>query len=201
VAETENLTDKNGAGYSDSDDPQSGGPGAQNPNPVSPGESDGVPDWVKDDPVKAYQLLQEARQEAGKYRQLKQEQEAARKKALEEQGEYKALYEELKAEHDSAAEKLDAYQQKVKGAVEKRLESLPESISTLLSGLEPAEALAWLEAHADEYQPTPRAPQMNAGVTGDRPDSVNLTNEQLQIAQKMGISPEKFAEQIKARRG
>lgn len=205
MAENENLTGKNGAGYGESDEATSrNGLGLEpaNPSPESPGKSE-VPEWVTQDPAAAYRELQKARDEAAKYRQLKQEQEAARQKALEEQGDFKALYEELKAKHDSAAQRLETYEQKVKAAVETRSKALPESVQTLLSGLEPGDALAWLEAHADEFVQRPRAPKMDAGVSGDQPgvNSVKLTPEQIQMAQRMGIPPEKLAEQIKRRMG
>ena len=195
MGDEKDLTNEQDLKYPDGD-PQNGGPGALNPSLESP--EDDLPDWVKD-PQRAYAQIQKLRDESAKYRQLKQQEEDRRRSELEEQGNFKALYEELKAQHDGTASKLEAYEQKVKGAVEKRLESLPKSISSLLSGLEPAEALAWLEANADEFQPKPKAPQMDAGVSGDRPDSLNLSAEQLQIAQRMGIAPEKFAEQLKAR--
>lgn len=169
---------------------------AASSNHESPGNE--VPEWVVD-PERAYAEIQKLREEAKQLRTLKQQIEAQKREELEQQGEFKALYEQLKAKQDALEKQLETERQMQQIVADPRFQQLPQGVQQLLKGSSPDEALSWLEANAHEFN-RPKAPATDAGVQGDRSSgALKLTPEQLEMAAKFGITPERYAEQLQRR--
>jgi len=128
---------------------------------------------------------------------LEQEQKQADEQRLKEQEQWKELAEQraaqladlepYKAQVDEMRAALDA-------TVKARIERLPEDQRTLVPDYgDPRKTLAWLDAN-EEKLTRPAAPDMDAGARGDSLKTVNLTIEQRQAADKVGMDHERYAE-------
>lgn len=156
------------------------------------------------------EYVQQLRQEAASYRTKLKEFEESQKKAEEErlaqQQEWQKLAEQRAAEIESLRpfqERYNAMLEAVRAGNEKKLEAIPETMKTLVPPIDDPVALGqWLDANWQILTGKPTAPSLNggAGAAPARTTSVALTDAELQMAAKMGISAEDYAAaKIKAR--
>lgn len=109
----------------------------------------------------------------------------------------------LRASGDRAAELEKSYTTLIEQVSERnkqRVEAVPETLRPLVPEFDdPLKLQRWLD-NSLPLLSRPVAPVMNAGAgKSDRPsDDVVLTEQQLEVARRAGVSPEKFAEQLRA---
>ncbi len=149
--------------------------------------------------------VQQLRQEAANYRTQIKKQEAAQQKAREaelaQKEEWKQLAEERAAqlaEYTPIKEQYEAMIDNLKASNEKRIETVPEDRRSLIPEYsDPSKLAAWLDANAALLSMKPQAPNIDgAAGTGQRPGAspVVLSDDEIAIAKKMGMTPEQYAE-------
>ncbi len=106
-------------------------------------------------------------------------------------GEYTKLIDDLKPK----AELAKALEATVKEYFELELADVPEDRRDLIPDGDVATKLKWLKkAKLAGVFGTPKAPNLDAGVTGDKgKPSLKLTDEERQLAQMAGMTPEQYA--------
>ena len=128
--------------------------------------------------------------------------EAARKKQLENSGNYEQLLKEREAELESlrpSAERAKALEDAIRSDNDSRIEQVPEAKRTLIPSDYPPEKLkAWLTANWRMLTSDP-APNLDAGAGAGAAggSAVRLTDEQRQMARRMGMSDEQYVEAMK----
>lgn len=141
--------------------------------------------------------IRELRDEAASRRiALKQQQE----QHLSEQGKWKELAEQRAAE----IEQLSTYKEQaetlnglVQQSIQQRVEMIPEDMRDIVPlDYPPAKLHAWLDANLPRLT-KPKAPNLDAGVSGGGRSSVQLTDEERDLIRKMGIDEQKYLEQKK----
>lgn len=151
------------------------------------------------------EYVQQLRQEAAGYRtKLKEFEEAQRNKheqELAEQNKWKELAEQRAAKLAELEPTAQAYAQMIetmKASNAKRIEAIPEASRTLVPEYDdPAKLAAWLDANAALLNAKPIAPSLNGAAGGNyRPGAAPpvLSDEELTVAKKMGLTPEQYAE-------
>ena len=130
--------------------------------------------------------------------QMEQEQSQKREKELAEQQRWQELAQELQAKLDATskqAERATELEQSLQATVAARVERLPESVRTLVPDYsDPRLTLDWLNKNEALLVKAP-APSTDAGVAGDASamKAVKLTELEMLIAQKAGMTPEQYA--------
>lgn len=125
--------------------------------------------------------------------------EAARKKQLEQSGNFEQIAKERMAELDAlkpVAERAKALEDVIRQSNERRIEELPENWRSAVPTEYPPEKLQqWLNENQNLLT-KPTAPDSNAGAGrgGGRSGQTQqpLTDEERQIAARMGISEENY---------
>lgn len=115
----------------------------------------------------------------------------AQRKAAVDRGDFDKVMNELKPKADRA----DKLEQKINQYLQTELETIPEQFRDLIpEQMDAADRLTWIQqAKAKGLFGTRTAPNLDAGTTGDRPESLQLTPEELALCRKMNIKPEDFA--------
>lgn len=171
-------------------------------------------DAQADDAAKTFpaDYVQQLRQEAASYRTKLREFEEAQKQAeeqrlaqqqaeeqrLAQQQEWQKLAEQRAAEVEALRpfqEKYSAMLEAIKAGNEKRIEQIPEGMRTLIPPIDdPATLTSWLDTNWQLLTGKTPAPSLNgsAGQGQTRTQSVTLTDAELQIATKMGLTPEQY---------
>lgn len=101
----------------------------------------------------------------------KSAEEAQQRKQAEEQGQFKKLFEDTDKrvkELEPLANEAKALREAFQKTLDKRMESVPDHIKSLLGKMSPLEAMAWLDENADKLAPQRQAPPTGAGEKGDR---------------------------------
>jgi len=147
--------------------------------------------------------VQQLRQEAASYRTKLKEFEENQRKAEEERLAQQQEWQKLAEQRAQEVEALRPYQEKytavlesLKASNERKLEAIPDGMKTLVPPIDnPATLGQWLDANWQILTGKPSAPSLNggAGQTQHRTSSVALTDAELQMAAKMGISAEDYA--------
>jgi hypothetical protein len=148
------------------------------------------------------EYVQQLRQEAASYRTKLREIEDATKRANEERLAQEAKWQELAEQRAKEIEELRPYQERyaamleaLKAGNEKRLEQIPDGMRSLVPPIDdPATLGQWLDANWSILTGKPLAPSMNggAGTPAPRTSTVVLTDSELAMAAKMGITPEQY---------
>ena len=146
--------------------------------------------------------VQQLRQEAASYRTKLREIEEANKRANDERLAAEAQWQELAEQRAREIAELRPYQERytamleaLKAGNEKRLEQIPDGMRSLVPPIDdPATLGQWLDANWTILTGKPLAPTMNggAGAPAPRTSTVVLTDAELAMAVKMGITPEQY---------
>lgn len=147
--------------------------------------------------------VQQLRQEAASYRTKLKELEDNQRKAddarLAQQQEWQKLAEQRAAEVEALRpyqEKYTAVVEAMKASNEKKLQAIPDTMKSLVPPIDdPATLANWLDTNWQLLTGRPTAPSLNggAGQAAPRTASVTLTDAELQMAAKMGITAEEYA--------
>lgn len=148
------------------------------------------------------EYVQQLRQEAASYRtklrEIEEAQKTAEQKRLEQQQEWQTLAEQRAAEVEALRpyqEKYTAMLESVKTGNEKRIEQVPDVMRSLIPPIDDPVTLGqWLDANWTILTGKPPVPTLNggAGQTPARTQTVVLTDAELQIAHKMGLTAEQY---------
>lgn len=149
------------------------------------------------------EYVQKLRNEAAEYRvklkEIEEAQAAEKTRRLEEEARWKELAEQRAAELESLSpikSQYEAMLETLRASNAKRIESIPEAMRSLVPEYEdPTKVAAWLDANAGVLT-TPSMPSLDAGAGGDKPrvaSEPKLTDAEIEMARKMGISPEDYA--------
>ena len=145
------------------------------------------------------ELRQEAAAARVKLKEFEEGQRKAEEERLTQQQEWQRLAEQRAAEIESLKpyqEKYTAVVEAMKVGNEKKLQAIPDTMKSLVPPIEdPATLGQWLDANWSILTGKPPVPSLNggAGQTQHRTSSVSLTDAELQMAAKMGISAEDYA--------
>ena len=149
------------------------------------------------------EYVQQLRQEAASYRTKLKEFEESQRKAEEERLTQQQEWQKLAEQRAAEIEALKPYQERytavveaIKAGNEKKLEAIPDNMKSLIPPIEdPATLGQWLDANWQILTGKPPVPSLNggAGQAPPRTSSVSLTDAELQMAAKMGISAEDYA--------
>lgn len=147
------------------------------------------------------------RNESAKYRKSMQDWKAkaseyeeqikdSKETELAEQNKWRELAETRQKELESMSGYKDQYETVLDGiskSNERRIESIPQDMRTLVPDIEPTDLSQWLDAN-EALLKKPSAPDLGASAgNNDRPGSqVVLTEEELAIARKLGVSEEDY---------
>jgi len=151
--------------------------------------------------------VEQLRKESEKYRNRAKDAESAIKdyekqikerddKQLEEQQKWRELAESRQQELEELSGYKGRYEDmldNIKTSNERRIESIPQDMRTLVPDLEPISLAQWLDANTALLK-RPGAPDLNASAgNNDRPGGQEpLTQEELEIARKLGVSEEEY---------
>jgi len=129
--------------------------------------------------------------------QLEQERKAENEKRLMEQENWKQLAEERAAKLEEAerkAQKADSYEQQAEERYQKIFDTLPESMQKALpKKYSTIDRLNWIEDNREIFakpQPPDTTGRRGAGGSGVE---IDLTEEEIAMAKKFGISAEDYA--------
>jgi hypothetical protein len=149
------------------------------------------------------EYVQELRQEAASYRTKLREFEEAQKaesdKRLAEQNQWKILADQRAQEVESLRpfqEKYTAMLEALKAANEKRIGQIPDTMRSLIPPIDdPATLNQWLDTNWVLLTGKAPVPSLNggAGSAQARTSSPALTDAELSMAAKMGVSAEDYA--------
>lgn len=130
---------------------------------------------------------------------LQNEQQKQREKELAEQQRWQELAQTLQTkleEVEKQAQRAADLEASLRATVAARVERLPESVRTLVPEYpDPRLTLEWLNRN-EALLLKPSAPSVDAGVAGDAgaaKPTVKLTELELLIARKAGMTPEQYA--------
>lgn len=187
------------AGFRFSDDP-----GGGTPPPAAP-EAPKPDDWKMEDlPPAVQEYIRGLRKSEGDTRtEAKKKLDEADR--LRQEAENKRLAEEKKwqelAENHAAklreiqplAEQGQRIQEAFMSSLKKRMDALPDYMKALAEKItDPVILSGWLDEHADKLVPR-TAPGQDGGPRGDGGTATKLSDEELKMARKMGLSPEEYA--------
>ena len=149
------------------------------------------------------EYVQQLRQEAASYRTKLREFEESQRKAEEARLAQQQEWQRLAEQRATEIESLKPYQEKYTAVVEamragneKKLQAIPDAMKSLVPPIEdPATLGQWLDANWSILTGKPPVPSLNggAGQAQHRTSSVTLTDAELNMAAKMGISAEDYA--------
>jgi hypothetical protein len=118
---------------------------------------------------------------------------AQRARELEEaakRGDFEKALSELKPQ----AERAIALEAALREYLDAEKADVPKEYVDLIPDGDVTQQLAWIRTAKTKGLFTPRtAPKTDAGTRGDRPESVNLSAAEVEIARKMGLTPEQYA--------
>jgi len=120
----------------------------------------------------------------------------AETKRLEEQQQWRELAETRQQELEDVSKYRDMYEAMLDGvdnSNKRRIESIPQDMRTLVPELDPVALAQWLDAN-EVLLKKPTAPNLSAAAgNNDRPGTqVILSDEELDIARKLGVSAEEY---------
>jgi hypothetical protein len=157
------------------------------------------------DAVKTFpaEYVAELRQEAASYRTKLKEFEEKQRQTEEQRLAQQQEWQKLAEQRAQEVEQLRPYQERYEAMInnlrannQKRLEAVPETMKTLIPPIDdPATLASWLDTNWQLLTAKPLAPSLNGGAGQSQPrsTSVTLTDAELQMAAKMGISAEDYA--------
>lgn len=190
----------------DHDQPQDGDKTGEATNAKQHGE------FITGLPVEAQRYIEELRAENAKWRiEKKKAEDTARKaeeKRLSEQQEWKTLAEMRAQKLDELEPKSERLLAAFDALIEGRLKRIPADVRKRLvdpvrTNMDSVAFVAWLDANEDALTLKP-APNLEAGAgqaRGSGGGSAELTQDELAMAKRMGITPERMAqEKAKLRR-
>lgn len=139
--------------------------------------------------------IRELRDEAASRRiALKQQQE----QHLSEQGKWKELAEQRAAEIEALSsykEQAETLNGLVQQSIQQRVEMIPEDMRDIVPlDYPPARLHAWLDANLPKLT-KPKAPNLDAGVSGGGRSQAQLTDEERDLIRRMGIDEQKYLTQ------
>ena len=147
--------------------------------------------------------VQSLRQEAAGYRtklrEFEESQKQAQQERLAQQNEWKTLAEQRQAEIEQLKdyqERYNAMIDNIKANNEKRLEGIPDTMRSLVPPIDdPATLGQWLDANWQILTAKPNAPSLNggAGSAPARTANIALSDAELDMARKMGLTAEQYA--------
>lgn len=158
-----------------------------------------------DDAAKVFpaDYVQSLRQEAAGYRtklrDFEESQKQAEQERLAKQNEWQTLAEQRQAEIEQLKDYQERYTKMVDGIKannEKRLEAIPETMRSLVPPIEDPVTLGqWLDTNWQILTAKTVAPSLNggAGSAPARTNSIALTDAELDMARKMGLTAEQYA--------
>ena len=149
------------------------------------------------------EYVQTLRQEAAGYRtklrEFEESQKQAEQERLAKQNEWQTLAEQRQVEIEQLRgfqEKYTAMIENIKANNEKRLEAVPETMRSLVPPIEDPVTLGqWLDTNWQILTAKTVAPSLNggAGSAPARTNSIALTDAELDMARKMGLTAEQYA--------
>jgi hypothetical protein len=123
--------------------------------------------------------------------------------AAEEQRRRDALDEETRLKEDlqtatSRADANDVFREAFIETLGRRIEDIPETDRHRVPDFDdPRKTMSWLDDNRDLFERENRAPDTDAGASGDRRQAAReLTAEQKEVARQFGITDEEYAEML-----
>lgn len=154
------------------------------------------------DSVQRYiaQLRQEAAERRVALKKLEEEAAKREQARLAEEGRWKELAEKREQE----LQKLTTYQQRAEAleamlreSNERRMKRLPEDMQAVVPVEYPPEKLAaWLDANLEKLL-KPVAPNLDGGAAMGSSGAPKLSEEQIAMARRLGLTPEEYAKGLK----
>lgn len=150
-------------------------------------------------PLVVQDYIKELRQESAARRKelesFRSEASQREQQRLKEEGRWKELAEKLQAEKAQLVpyeERAQTLEKKIRTSNEARVARVPEDMRMLIPMDYPPERLSeWLDANWERLSVKP-APDLDAGAGNGSGKHVTLTDEERQIAQKMGLTAEQY---------
>ena len=146
--------------------------------------------------------VEKLRQEAAENRIKLKEFQDAQLKAEEERLAKKQEWQELAEKRAAEVEALRQYQEKYQAMLDamsernkQRIEAIPEDMRSLVPEYDdPAKLSQWLDANWERLNAKPLVPSLNggAGNVQVRGKQVTLSDAEIAIAEKMGLTPEQY---------
>lgn len=147
--------------------------------------------------------VESLRQEAAKYRTQAKAVEEAQAKAEEERLKNEKKFQELAQLKEAEANSLRPYKERLDAILatladsnKKRLDQLPDNMKALVPEYDdPARLATWLETNWQVLTGKPTyVPGLNGGAGNGQPRApqITLSDDELMVAQKMGLSPEVY---------
>lgn len=190
----------------DHDQPQDGDKTGEETTSKQHGE------WMTSLPAEAQKYIEELRTENAKWRVEKKKAEDAARKAEEKRLLEQQQWKELADVRGQKLESLEPKQERLLAAFEAlidgRLKRIPADVrkrmvDPIRQNMDSAAFVEWLDANEDMLTLKP-APNLEAGAgqaRGSGGGSAELTQDELAMAKRMGITPERMAqEKAKLRR-
>lgn len=146
--------------------------------------------------------VEKLRAEAAENRVKLKEFQDAQAKAEEERLAQKQEWQELAEKRAKEIEALRPYQEKYQAMLDtmaarnkERIESIPDEMQTLVPEYDdPAKLSNWLDANWDRLNDKPVIPSLNGDARSNRArgKQVTLSDAEIKIAEKMGLTPEQY---------
>lgn len=168
--------------------------------------------WLDSLPPEAAKEIADLRAENAKWRKQVRNEEGARKAAeerqLAEQGKWRELADSLQArlnelqpmaeKAEEAAKTIEELERAFTASLDERLNRIPDDqrkalVEPVRKAMKPADFAQWLSANEAKLLP-PKPPALNAGERGvGKPPLPPLTPEQITMANRAGVSLERYA--------
>lgn len=148
---------------------------------------------LRGESAKYRKKMQDWKDKAAEYeKQIKDSEEAK----LAEQEQWRELADTRQQELESMSQYKERYESMLEGITnsnERRIESIPQDMRSLVPDIEPIGLAQWLDAN-EALLKKPAAPNLSATAgNNDRPGTqVVLSDEELAIARKLGVSEEDY---------
>jgi hypothetical protein len=139
-----------------------------------------------------------AKQAEDRLAKLEAERNAENEKRMVEQEQWQKLAEERAhklAEAERKAQKADVYEVEMKSWVETTVSNIPEEYKSFIPDGSVEQQFGWLKKNYDKIM-KPTAPNIGAGqrgAGGNPQEKLNLSEEELLMAKKFGMTPEEYA--------
>lgn len=162
-------------------------------NSKSENRVDDLPDWAQD-------IIRSLRDESASRRvALKKEQEANRQREQErlaEEGKWRELADQRAhelAKLEPYKERAESLETLISHSNQKRLKSIPESMIPLVpTNYSPEQLSAWLDTNFTRLT-KPTAPKIDGGATGSSSSTLQLTDDEKEVARASGLTFEDYA--------
>jgi hypothetical protein len=122
----------------------------------------------------------------------KKDKEQADARKLLEEGEFKKAHDQLAArlpDLETKAQKAELFETWAKDMLAVKLKTVSDDVKPLLEKLEPLEALKYIEEHPTIGK---REAGSRSNLDGQANTGIVMTDEEMQTAKAMGVSPESF---------